>query len=186
MKPTRLSLLIAVAMFAGAGCEAGELFVKQGAERLTETAVEGGLKQGIQRGSGQDVDVDFNKQGVSFTDPKTGRSFAFGEQVTIPATFPKDIPVYPKATPTSATMTGETSGLLLVSTDERKTVRDWYATEAIAAGWKKDGVFETADNIVMAFSRAENGGTAKMTVTLPPRTVDGKTNVIIARNGVKR
>jgi hypothetical protein len=172
-------------MLLGAGC-ASQPAVKQAIDDATKNAGQKLAEGVIKARTGQDVKVDFDQKGASFVDPSTGRAFAIGEKVTIPSSFPKDVPLYPKATPTSLDVTaGSTdAGVLLVSDDKRKDVQDWYAKEAVSAGWTVDGSHDVVDRVILSFKRDEHGGTARLTVSLSSDG-QGRTDIILARKGVK-
>lgn len=180
---TSIAVIVFSLLLFGAGCAPAEQAAQTVRNKIAEGAAEGAIKAQ----TGADVDVNVNNNGLSFTDPKTGRSFSAGDNVSIPSNFPRDVPVYAGATPTSVSVFEEqkSASLLLITADDRNTVKDWYATESESLGWTKEGIIETADNIILSFSRAENGGTARMTVNLPPKSLDGKTQIIIGRNGAK-
>jgi hypothetical protein len=180
-------LLIAPCLLLGAGCSPIDVIKERIATALTEKVVEGAVESRIRQEVGKDVNVDFDKQGISFTDPTTGQTFAIGESVTIPEDFPTDVPRYPNATPKSVSVVEarNDAALLLETTDTRTAITTWYTEEAVKMGWKTDKVFETTDNAVLTFLRGENGGSAKLTVTIPPPDDQKRITIIIGRSGVK-
>jgi hypothetical protein len=184
--PRAFGIALAALVFLGAGCSVQDA-IQGWFEQLASKAVEKSAETGIRNAIGKDVKVDVTAQGASFTDPKTGRTFAVGESVTIPAGFPTDVPLYPKAVFTSVTMDtgGADAGYIFSTKDARAAVRDWYKDEASKQGWSSEAGFENADQVILSFSKPITGGTARMTVTIPPMNVHGETTVIVARKGSK-
>lgn len=184
--------LLALIVLAGAGCTSVDALKQAATDAATNAAKtaaqkveEGAAKGAIKAGTGQDVDVKVTDNGLSFTD-KNGASFVAGDNVAIPSSFPKDVPVYANGKPTSIQVikAGESASLLFTTKDDRTAIRDWYLSEADKGGWKIDGTMETADNIIISFSRVEGDATAKMTVTIQPKSIDGTVQVMVVRKGV--
>ncbi len=183
----RLLPFAALIVLVGAGCATPDSLkqaAQDAAKSAAEKVAEGAAKGAIKAKTGADVDVRVTDKGLSFNDPKSGASFVTGDNVAIPASFPKDVPIYTNGKPTSIQVikTGSAS-LLFITSDDRAKIRDWYLAEADKGGWKIDGTMEAADNIIVSFSRVENEATAKLTVTIQPKSVDGTVQVIVVIKG---
>jgi hypothetical protein len=71
------------------------------------------------------------------TGGEAGVQAEFGERVKLPANFPRDIPIYPGATPQGAVSRPDEGMVVnLRSQDSPEEVYDFYATELEAEGWK--------------------------------------------------
>ncbi len=186
----KLLSVAALFVLVGAGCNPLSMFQKQAedaAQKAAMAGVEGSIEASIKQNTGKDVDVEFENDGASYTDPETGDTFAMGDNVAIPSDFPQDMPRYPGSTPKSVSLTGELDASLLVETsDKRAAVRSWVEAEFPKAGWTSDGTVESADMVILTFSRSENGGTARAVVTISPPSVQEKTNIVMTRKGVKK
>lgn len=85
-------------------------------------------------------DAAGNPVAFSGTDP-SGKSFeaSIGEDVTIPASFPDDVPTFPTATPlASMSAAGEGAMVTFKSSDGQEEIYDFYQGELSANGWSID------------------------------------------------
>ena len=175
--------VLPLTLLLGAGCDVTSLFQKT-TETVAQKAAEGAAEMALKKQLGKDVNVDVNKQGATFTDSSSGRTFAIGEQVTIPSNFPNDIPLNADCVPTSVSLNTKTSeaALLCVSVKTPQDARAWYQTEAIANGWTLNQDQEVMGSFSLSFTRPEKNGTAKLLINITSGT-EGKTNLMIARSG---
>jgi hypothetical protein len=98
------------------------------------------LQKGIESKTGVKMDLTGGKEGISFTDSKTGETVSIGEQ-KIPDNFPKDFPIYPGSKP-AGTMSGSNTqkdslGFWVVfSTDDSlEKVKAYYDKQLKSNGW---------------------------------------------------
>jgi hypothetical protein len=185
----RLLWVLAPLALVGLGCNppsADELAarVKEQVQNTVTQAVEKGAEEVAKQRTGGDVDLDITHGGASYTDPATGRYVAVGEHVAIPDQFPDDIPVYENGTPTSVSIegSGKSASLLVLTKDGRNTIRDWFLSAAESKGWAREGVVETADNIVISFARPDDAS-AKLSVTIMPPNLQKEVSVLVLRKG---
>jgi hypothetical protein len=93
---------------------------------------------------------------------------------SLPADFPKDIPIYTGAGITSASTTGGTVGAVLTTSDDPAKVASFYKDELAKNGWSKPQAVDMA-------------GTSSISATKEKRRIgvgitksqDGKTNISI-------
>jgi hypothetical protein len=101
-------------------------------------------------------------------------SIKWKKTATLPADFPKDVPIYAGAQIVSAATTGGTVGAVLSTADTPELVTDFYKSELEKSGWAKPQAVNAA-------------GTSTMTATKEKRRVsvgitkgaDGKTSISI-------
>jgi hypothetical protein len=183
MRFPRSSGLVALSLLAllGAGCNPFDT-----AKQAAQTAAQGAMEEAIKAKTG--ADLKFSKEGVTYTD-KDGRVFAIGEEVKIPDAFPKDIPLYPAAKPTSVSVSDDrlTASILLRSTASVADIIAWYDTEAVKVGWEKKGDTDAAGTKVTSYKRGE--GDAMETLVLSVSASTDGTNgsmIVLARQGAKK
>jgi hypothetical protein len=123
------------------------------------------LQKGIETKTGVKMDLTGGKEGISFTDSKTGEKVSIGEQ-KIPDNFPKDFPIYPGSKPTG-TMSGSNSqkdsiGFWVVfSTDDSiDKVKAFYDKEFKAKGWAVDNTMTIDKSATWGISKGTLAGTA--------------------------
>lgn len=93
---------------------------------------------------------------------------------SLPADFPKDIPIYTGASVVSASTTGAGVGAVLSTADAPEKVADFYKTELEKNGWSKPQVVSAAGtNSVMAKKEKH-----QLAVGIT-KAADGKTNISI-------
>jgi hypothetical protein len=84
-----------------------------------------------------------------------------GAGAGLPEGFPRDFPVYAKATVDVATITPEGDRFLVEwrSTDSADQVRDFYETELGKAPWQVQNVVEISEQetVVIEFARVDSG-----------------------------
>jgi hypothetical protein len=180
---TAISLLLAVASVCvfGAGCN----FFQSAAEKFGQQTASNLIEKSVEKVTGNKVDVNVYKNGVALKDVKTGQTFQAGENIQIPDNFPADAPRYAGAAVKSATVNGtaKEATAMLETGDKLDKVEAWYKDEAVKAGWKSTKSFNASLIRTMGFEKDENGGKATLTITLSSTSADGKTTIIVNRNG---
>ncbi len=132
LRLTGVAVLLAVGLSAGCRKAANEAM-----ERVVEKTIESQLaKDGVKS------DVDIGDKGVSFTfQGEQGKStFVSGENVQLPAGFPKDVPLYGKLTLAIAHSQQENEMFAIQGTspDTLDQIATFYQREAPKQGWKED------------------------------------------------
>lgn len=135
-----VSVIAAVAALSlfGAGCFSAETITKKVQEKVAEGVAS--------RATGGDVDVDTKNNAVTFKNA-AGDVVQFGENVTIPADFPKDVPVYPGSKAASVVISSsgdKSSSLSLKSSDDSAKVVKWYEDTLKAQGWTQEQTMTAA------------------------------------------
>ena len=154
----------AVISLMGAGCNP-----LQSAQKAAEQKVADSIASGIlSKASNGKVDVNTANNQMQFKDNKTGNTVSFGENLSIPADFPKDVPIYPgsKASSIMSSQTDKTANATLTTSDDSATVIKWY--EGQFSGWKEDEN-STINNVEV---REYSKDTVKITVSVWPQSGD--------------
>ena len=124
---------VASLLFLGLGCNPGASISNKIGEKVAE-----GI---INQSTGGKASVDLGKDKMVFKDNKTGSSMAYGENLTIPDDFPKDVPVYPGAS-VKGIVTSKEGGasytLTLMSKDTNAKVIAWYQDKMKSDGWTEE------------------------------------------------
>lgn len=118
--------------------------------KVEQTANEAALEKAIEASAaaqGHDVDVDISKGSMNIKTDDGQTSVATGENVEIPADFPKDVPIYPGAKTQMAAMDSVSKGhtLQLLTSDGVDKVSEYYKSEAGNQGWGEDTVMTQGD-----------------------------------------
>ena len=159
--PVFLPCLVLCALLAGCG--------KQSQETLTEKLIEkslsrdgvaakvdlsgGTMKFTSTDAEGRKSDVVIGGDAVKvFTEEGTA-TYSSGENVTIPADFPKDVFRYPEAKPLAAMSSAGTFMLNLKTSDALEKVGQRYKSEMTAAGWKEVSAFTSAESWMVNFGK---------------------------------
>lgn len=127
--------VLSVLVLTGWGCGTKSL-TDMVAEKVAENAIE----NAIEKDSGGSADVDINSGSISFKN-EDGTSVQYGQNVSIPADFPKAVPIYAGATPVATTIAGNEATATLTSMDSATDILAWY--ESQLNGWKKEQSFDT-------------------------------------------
>lgn len=171
MKRSSLLFAPAVALsLVGAGCNP----VQQAQDRAAESAVE--------QATGGKVKVDANGNQMQIKGDN-GAVTTVGENISLPDSFPKDVPVYPgaKITAVSVSTSGEKGAILnLRSTDDVSKVIQWYEDAMAKGGFKGT---QTMDAGQTKFRTYENGNVAVSFVYIPEMAQGSQgTTVSISRS----
>ncbi len=125
---------------------------------------------------------DLEKGKMTFTDKKTGTSIDIGSS-TIPATFPKDFPIY-SGMKLQSSMSGAEKNknagywLTFTSADSYDTITNYYKSALSKAGWKETGTFASGDTSTTTVSKNGMSGTLSIS-----KTSDAKETTIIIMLG---
>lgn len=171
-------------LFVGVGCLALLVLFGLGtavvmrffAGSMGKSAVE----KAIEAKTGAKVDLQSLEDGkMTFTDSKTGTQVDIGGN-TIPAAFPKDVPIYPGAKVTSsASNTGadKQNGfwLTLTTGDSPDKVNAYYQTELSKNGWTIESTF-TANGMT---SRAIKKDTRSGSLSTGKTSSESETQIVI-------
>lgn len=142
LRTTTPFLLIAALALVGAGCGGPSL-----SQRATDAA--------IGAATGGKVKVNTGNDQVTYTD-KDGSGLAYGDNLTIPDSFPKDVPIYSGAKVKGVTnsTTGSVNATLnLEISDDQTKVANWYDEHLIGAGWTKDSSFDASGTTIRSYSK---------------------------------
>jgi len=168
--PSRACLAVAVA-FLGLGCGAA-------VEKASEKAVEVAIESAGDGQSGAKVDIQSQSGTISI---KTAEGEAsFGAGTTLPADFPKDVPVYPGANVVSAIAANDNGRaghhLVMETADGADKVVDFYKSNAPAgltakaemnAGGSRTLMLTNADESrTVAVMANAQGGKTRFTLTV--------------------
>ena len=109
-------------------------------EKVAETVVEKGIESALST-DGQKANVDIGKDGDSFSmtiqGEDGGMQLAAGTKASIPADFPKDVPLYPGLEIIMVQTMGTEGAHMIMgsSSDSMEKVAAFYKKETAAQGW---------------------------------------------------
>lgn len=121
-------------------------------ENAVEKAIEAqALADGIA------LEIKENGSGVSMTAEKDGASVSFGEDVTLPDSFPADVKIYPGLVLTMASTVAEREmfSVLGTTSDAFKKVVDFYVQMAQKNEWNKQTSIEQAAMNMLGYTKEE-------------------------------
>jgi hypothetical protein len=140
----------------------------------------GMVEKAIEAKTGVKTDISNLEDGkMTFTDSKTGAQVNIGTG-EIPATFPKDFPVYPGAKVTSS-LSGAEAGknngywLTFETADTADKVSAFYKTEFAKNGWTVESTFTADGTMTQAVKKADWRGS----LSLAKNTEDVKTQIVV-------
>ena len=146
-----------------------------------KTAVENAMEHQIEKETGGNADVDITANGMNVkTDKGTVQT---GNQASMPADWPSDVPAYPGSTVQMSGSANEEEGedgrlVMLQSSESVQAVTDFYTQKLTGGGWTIEGNMKIAGSTVIA---AKKGG---QTLSLQVADAGGKTAITMAL-GVK-
>jgi len=112
-----------------------------------------------------------NQPGATATGPKDGKTEADRADVSLPADFPNDVPIPPKAKPTATNKTARMTSVTLETAEPVSEVVAFYQTALDARGWEVQASTGTANGAVI--------GATKQNRTLNVMVRKGPTDTII-------
>jgi hypothetical protein len=173
-------LLLFSVLLLGAGCGFTDVFQKT-SETVAQKAAEGAANMALQKQFGKDVDLDVNAQGAVFTDTGSGRTFAIGERVDIPSSFPNDIPRHDDCAPTSVSVDASKSqaALICVSAKTPSEMRTWYEAAAVSNGWTLKQTQDILGSVQLTFTRSDTSALLMVSIATGG---NGKTTLTVARS----
>lgn len=124
------------------------------------------------------ADVDFQDGKVSYTDPKTGDTSTWGQDVSIPDNFPNDLPIYAgsKAITVSVTDGGKGASALFTTSDAPAKVAEWYKGQLTGAGFTADSTMAMGDGQIATYKK----GAVTISVIVTQQENDGQPTTSIA------
>ena len=136
-----LSLLSLV--FVGGGCF----------NSVAKTAVE----RQIESDTGGSADVNVQGDSIAYTDKETGGKVSVGTDISLPANFPSDFPVYDGdlSIISAANVPGEGVSLMFTSQDSLSEIASWYEGTLTKDGWTKDQGYNLQGRLIQSYSKAD-------------------------------
>lgn len=150
--------LLAGGALLGAGCNP----IANLEQKAAEKAIEGA----INKETGGQAKVDLNgDKGVTYRDAKTGDYTAFGEDLSFPDDFPKDVPRYANAKTLAITIKGNTKDASLTQTtgDSLEKVVNWFEETLKNQEFTLASTMEAGGTKVVAYEKGSIKVTASMT-----------------------
>ncbi|HBF14043.1 MAG TPA: hypothetical protein DDW49_11765 [Deltaproteobacteria bacterium] len=108
-----------------------EKVLEKGFEKIIETQAK---KEGKDLG---DVNIDFDKEGFSISDKKTGEVFSIQAGKKIPDSFPKEIPIFSPSTIVSTVVMGPSQIVVFETSGSFGEVFSFYQNSLPQKGWTK-------------------------------------------------
>lgn len=151
-----------------------------GCGKLQEAASEAAAEKAIEASTGKKVDIENEngQQSVTIETDKGTYTSASGENVQLPATFPKDVHLPADAEVTAAMTMGQALSVTLSSQQALSTAYDAYRKAQAADGWTETMAMQDATSGLLAMEKgqqtvlthfaSENGATT-MVVNVQPR-----------------
>jgi hypothetical protein len=141
------------------------------------------LQKGIAAKTGISLNTEEGKEGISFTDSKTGTEVNIGEG-KIPTDFPKDFPLYPGAKAVgnlAGTGKGETQKgfwIIFSTTDAATKVVDYFTKNLKSNGWVTENTMNLGDVTTIQVKK----GTSVGTVTVSTDKEKKETSIMVTVN----
>ncbi len=127
----------------------------------------------------EEIDPDGKGMHLTATSPE-GKTFqaSIGDEVEIPAEFPKDVPIFPGSTP-MASMSSPDEGMIVTfkSSEGQQAIFDFYQSSLVDGGWEilEDSVYTsqfsldaTKDNRKVSVVVAGTQGDSRVSVIVTP------------------
>lgn len=124
------------------------------------------VQKGIENKTGIKINTEEGKEGLQFTDTKTGAQVNIGAQ-KIPDDFPKDFPIYPGSKP-SGSLSGskqeDNKGfwLVLSTPDNLPKVEKYYTDSLKGQGWGGKETIRLGNSITWEVSKSGLSGTVSV------------------------
>lgn len=137
-----------------------------------------GCGGGETKPAGNTAPAKNDKPAATSTDTKPTNVSAGGVNAatgSLPADFPKDIPIYTGATIVSAAMAAGTASAVLSTSDAPDKAAEFYKAELGKNGWSAPQVVDAAGNTVMSSKKEKT----QLAVTISKGT-DGKTMISVS------
>ena len=134
-------------------------------------------EKAFEKQTGGKAQIDLTKGKMTFKD-KTGESVEIANKpgaVAIPADFPKDVFVYPGATPAMSLKSAEGTTLNLSTTDAAGKVSETYKEKMKAEGWTQETALEQPQMIMLSYNKGER----RAMVHISPEDGGAKTQIML-------
>jgi hypothetical protein len=126
----------------------------------------------------EEMDADGKGMHLTATSPE-GKTFqaSIGDEVEVPADFPKDVPIFPGSTP-MASMSSPDEGMIVTfkSSDEQQAIFDFYQSSLVEGGWK---ILEDSAHTSSQFSFDATKDSRKVSVVVAGTQGDSRVSVIV-------
>lgn len=127
---TVVSLIFVVAVTVLPGCGKDDKASQQG-EKFAETMQE--------KATENRIDIDTDKEGITVMSEDGSGEMKIGAHASIPANWPKDIPIYQNAQVMMTNTRGnEGFQLMLQSSDSVEKATSFYRQQMTSGGWKEE------------------------------------------------
>ena len=127
---------------------------------IAQNATDAVVQQAVNQASGGKASVNLDNNNVIYKDQNG--TVQYGDSVTLPADFPKEIPIYAGTKVFSTAQSNGDTYLTLQSTDKIADVLAWYKSQLEGAGWTSTDSFDSQGTSARIYEK--NGD--KMTLTL--------------------
>lgn len=176
--------ILGLAMILGVGCQPLDDAMNSVSQKLGRGLAESLVKQALEKGRGQKVEVELEKAGFGFKDAKSGRLFKMGEDVTWPTAFPLDVPRYPNGKLASISLDPDkgTSAYIMETADRLPLVAAWYREAAQRLGWKMSVAYENQLAVTLGYEMSQKGSRLELVISLTAHSADGKITITVSRN----
>jgi hypothetical protein len=116
-----------------------------------KSAEEKAIEKFVQQKSGGKVSVDMSQGKMTVKDGNT--TVTSGGNEEIPASFPKDVPVYPNTQVLNSMTAGDIVHLTLISKENIEKITTAYKEQMKRAGWKESAAFTMGTTVTMAYDK---------------------------------
>jgi hypothetical protein len=116
-----------------------------------KSAEEKAIEKFVQQKSGGKVSVDMSQGKVTVKDGNT--TVTSGGNVQVPASFPKDVPVYPNTQILNSMTAGDVVHLTLISKESIEKIAASYKEQMKREGWKESASFTMGTTVTMAYDK---------------------------------
>ena len=116
-----------------------------------KSAEEKAIEKFVEKQSGGKVKVDMSQGKVTVKDGDA--TITSGGNVQVPASFPKDVPVYPNTQILNAMTSGDVVHLTLISKESMEKIAASYKEQMKQQGWKESASFTMGTTVTMAYDK---------------------------------
>lgn len=116
-----------------------------------KSAEEKAIEKFVQQKSGGKVSVDMSQGKVTVKDGNA--TITSGGNVQVPASFPKDVPVYPNTQVLNSMTAGDVVHLTLISKESMEKIAASYKEQMKQQGWKESASFTMGTTVTMAYDK---------------------------------
>ena len=159
--PIFLSCLVLCVLLAGCGKKSEDALAEKLIEKnlaadgvKADVDLDGGtMKFTSTDADGRKANVVIDNDAIKVVTEEGTSTYSSGDNVKIPADFPKDVFRYPEAKPLAAMSSAGTFMLNLKTSDALEKVGQRYKSEMTAAGWKEVSAFTSAESWMVNFGK---------------------------------